>query len=740
MSNLIIVSNRLPFRIERKGSFYEMRRTSGGLVSALQAVTPGDLRVSWLGIADFKKELWEKVSASAQHTNYKVEPLFVDKKLFHDYYNGFSNGLIWPLFHYFPSYAEYDRDAFAAYQEVNRQFAARVAELAQPGDLVWIHDYHLMLLPKLLKELRPDVRIGFFLHIPFPSYELFKLLPAGWRGEILDGITAADVIGFHTAEYAAHFQRCLSYFSRIRMRAPYIISVPHAPTLKAYPISIDYDQFSKAYSAPQVTRGRKLIRQRAEGAKIIFSVDRLDYTKGVINRLTAYEELLETRPEFRARVVFIINVVPSRDQITKYAERKKMIEEHIGRINGMYGNIHWQPVVYQYRHLSFTQLMSFYSAADVALVTPLRDGMNLVAKEFIAARQDKRGVLVLSEFAGAASELPEAILVNPNDIEALTQATIRALSLSDEEQASGMQSMQATIKNNNVNHWINNFLSDLKAKSMGNQTQPRIMTFEHKVELFTAYRKARKRLLLIDYDGTLVPFADTPELAIPRQEVKDLLKELQDQPENDVVVVSGRDSGTLEEWLADTGVALAAEHGAMFKTSGAWKPLVAEAADCLEKLASVLSPVAQRYPGTLVERKKYSIAIHYRRLAPASAEALIKEIAKAVAHLHGDEYTMLQGKMVIEFKAHATGKGTFAKRLLGSNHYDFVMAIGDDTTDEEMFSALTGKNHWTIRVGMNPTAARCNLININSAISLLDQLTKHRTVFPVKDDTSLSLN
>lgn len=731
MKNLIIVSNRLPFRIDKRENRYEIKRSSGGLVSALQSMPANGMNMTWVGIADFKKESWNSVKDDLNGSGYKLVPVFADRKKYHSYYDGFSNTLLWPLFHYFPSYAEYDEADHQAYKEINTLFAEQISEIAQPGDTVWVHDYHLLLLPKFLKERRPDLRIGFFLHIPFPSYEIFKLIPGEWRNEILEGMISADVLGFHTPEYVSHFKRSLAYFSGITAVNDEIQQKEHTCVIRSVPISVDFNKFNAAYSLPAVERGRNTIRHKCGNAKIIFSVDRLDYTKGVMHRLLAYESLLENHPEYREKVVFVINVVPSRDQISKYAERKRMIEENIGRINGLYGNIHWQPVIYQYRHLTFNQLMSFYTVADVALITPMRDGMNLVAKEFIASRKDKRGVLILSEFAGAASELKNAILVNPNDMQALKNGIIKALSVSEEEKQKKMETMREVVRQNDIHKWIGSFMDDLKRSGNRNDHfKPHILTFDEKVELFNTYRTTRSRLLLFDYDGTLVPYFTKPEEALPGDKLKLLLNELNQQAENEVVIVSGRDAVTLEKWFGDTELSIVAEHGALYKRKNeSWKKIIHNTIDWKEDVRKAFEKITRKYPDTFIERKTYSIALHYRAVNPAFVPDIITEAGKELMLLDTHNFNVIYGNSVIEVKDPEVDKGNIVSRIIEEGNYDFILALGDDVTDEDMFSALQMKdNCYTMKVGIVPTRAKCNLIGVNHALSLLDQLNQYRSI------------
>ncbi|RYY51863.1 MAG: bifunctional alpha,alpha-trehalose-phosphate synthase (UDP-forming)/trehalose-phosphatase, partial [Chitinophagaceae bacterium] len=362
------------------------------------------------------------------------------------YYNGFSNSLLWPLFHYFPSFAEYDPSFFDAYITVNRAFYRALAAEIKPGDVVWIHDYHLLPLAGMLRDKFPDLTIGLFLHIPFPSYELFRVIPKRWQKALLEGMLGADLIGFHTAEYVAHFLKTVDMSLKTEHDEQYIQWGTRQVQVDAFPVSIDFEVFNSAFDHPGVDSLRLKYQQMKGKKKMIFSVDRLDYTKGIYNRLIAYERFLQRYPEYKGNIVFVLVMVPSRDTITKYSEKKKLIDEFIGNLNSTVGDISWQPVIYQYDHLDFNELLALYTTCDLALITPLRDGMNLVAKEFVASRKDEKGVLVLSEMAGAAAELKEALLINPNDADELADNIAAGLGMSEEEQRSRMRSMRQLVQ------------------------------------------------------------------------------------------------------------------------------------------------------------------------------------------------------------------------------------------------------------------------------------------------------
>ncbi|HEX8059981.1 MAG TPA: trehalose-6-phosphate synthase, partial [Cyclobacteriaceae bacterium] len=415
-SRLILVSNRLPLKATKQDGKTIFTESDGGLVSALKSYFDKNTDVRfeekfWVGAADFTEKKWKRATSKGQlSSTYQIEPIFFEEKMFDKYYNGFCNATIWPLFHYFPSYVEYEESTFEAYERVNEMFRDKILSFIKPGDTIWIHDYHLMLLPAMIREAQPGVTIGFFLHIPFPSFEVFRILHREWKKKIINGLLGADLIGFHTSEYLQHFLKTVTMVSGLDHRYREVFNKKGIVKADLFPISIDFEKFFGAGLNPAVLTHKQQIRERF-GDKIIFSVDRLDYTKGVSQRLSGFAKFLELYPDWRGKVVFIMVVVPSRQIVSKYNERRKMIEEQVGRINGKYSTLEWQPIIYRYSSLPFDELCALYQSASVALITPLRDGMNLVSKEYVASRTNEDGVLILSELAGAANELGEAMLV-----------------------------------------------------------------------------------------------------------------------------------------------------------------------------------------------------------------------------------------------------------------------------------------------------------------------------------------
>ena len=376
--------------------------------------------------------------------------------------DGFCNSILWPLFLYFPSFVVFKREYYEAYVEANRMLCNEILNIYEPDDIIWVHDYHWMLLPAMLREQLPEARIGFFLHTPFPAFELFRLLPKLWRTEILQGIASANVVGFQTQDYAKHYVECASRaLSVLPLNDNNYVIEGREIKIDKFPISIDFEKFNIEAQFPRTRRKVKTIRDRLGVEKIILSVDRLDYTKGIFSRLESFEIMLEQNPELRERVSYVLLMVPTRESIQKYRENKATVEGMISRINGVYSSIGWSPIVYYYQTMDLSDLVALYGAADIGLVVPWRDGMNLVAKEFVASRANDDGVLILSETAGAAEELLEALTVNANDRQEIADALLQAILMPRDEQCSRMVKMKDHLKVHTVMNWAHKFLTAL---------------------------------------------------------------------------------------------------------------------------------------------------------------------------------------------------------------------------------------------------------------------------------------
>lgn len=677
-----------------------------------------------MGVADFPQNEWDAVAGEMAGLDFEVLPLFLDQKIYKDYYNGFANSVLWPLFHYFPGLVEYKTEFFDAYVQANREFANRLLPQLQPDDTIWIHDYHLMLLPEMIREERPDVSIGFFLHIPFPSYEIFRLLPAEWKTSILRGILGSDLVGFHTHDYAQHFLKSVkmilgvdSYFHSLQYQNRLVKA-------DLFPIGIDIKKFQQTAQQPETVASYNEIKKNFENKKIIFSVDRLDYSKGLMDRLVAFDYFLEQNPEWQDKLVFILNVVPSRDEINAYHQRKREIEEKIGTINGKYSSISWQPIIYRYNHLPFHELLALYQISDVGLITPLRDGMNLVAKEYVASCTDQQGVLILSELAGAASELNEALLVNPTDKIDVSNAIGKALTMPPEEQQHRLKLMQNRLADYDVIKWVSDFLDQLDhVKQQQKKQITKMLDEKVMAQIHLHYQVAKSRCLLLDYDGTLVPFARKPEEAAPSKELKKLLYDLASDPANNVVIISGRDEATLEKWLGDLPISMVAEHGATFKLKNEqWLQTASIPNHWKDEIRPILQRFVTRCVGSFVEEKTNTIAWHYRNTHPELGFTRSRELINTLSELLGN--TMLQvidGNKVVEVRMSGFDKGVIALKMVNDYSPEFILCIGDDTTDEDMFKALA-ERAYNVKVSNSPTAAQYMVFTQKRVLQVLEQL------------------
>jgi len=725
---LFIVSNRLPITIDGE---QRVQQASGGLVTAVNSflkrrTTNEYDEVLWAGIPGCSLSSWVASIKNVEETSYAYLPVFVTQAEYNGYYNGHSNSVLWPLFHYFPSYAEYNVDFYDCYLKVNEQFAETLLVNLRPTDTVWIHDYHLLPLAALLRKAIPELKIGLFLHIPFPSFEIFRLLPKKWQEDLLSGMLGADLIGFHTIDYASHFLQSVLMILGLDNDRHIIHHDNRLIKIDVFPISIDYEKFHNAYNDEAVVRQRQSLQKEMQNRKIVFSVDRLDYTKGVRNRLKAYEYFLRTNPEYRGKVVFILVIVPSRDTIPRYAERKKIIDELISQVNSKIGNIHWVPVIYQYTHLDFTEMMALYSACDLALITPLRDGMNLVSKEFVASRMDKKGVLVISEMAGAARELTDALTINPNDVLDMAQKIKEGLEIPPEEQASRLEAMQKRLVNYDVQTWAEDFMTALyNIKQKQQSFQIKFLDGYSKRVLFDGYRRSRKRLLLLDYDGTLVPFTPNPEQAVPGAALIDLLKSLSKVEENEVYLISGRSSSWLGKHFGDLPLHLIAEHGARYKEKhGQWNTEVQTHNEWKEQVHNIMEMYARRCANSFVEEKEFSMVWHYRNCNVEQGKLRASELASELnEYIHNRHLQVLMGNKIVEVRQSGINKGSFIKRVIEADGYDYIFAAGDDRTDEDMFRELINKNNtYTIKVGPEASYAQYNLHTPQMVVSLLEGL------------------
>lgn len=461
---LIVVSNRLPVAIFKEDDRWQVKPSTGGLVTALSPIISqtNGMWIGWPGCPD-DAPAEELLKEYSQQLNYQVKPILISKDEIEKFYLGFSNNSIWPLFHDLLGHFSFKYDEWNTYVEVNRRFAEVIANTARPDDLIWVHDYHLLLVGHFLRELGVTNRLNFFLHIPFPSYDLYRRLP--WKNELLQAVLDYDHIGFQTPSDRRNFIQCVKWLTpeavrTVKKRLSFINYNKHTSKLGYYPISIDFDEFNEGAKAREVADAAWYLHENLNSKTLVLGLDRLDYTKGIPNRFLAFERMLEKYPETVGKISLIQVVVPSRTKVHDYQVLKSELDTLAGRINGRFSRHGWIPIHYQFREMDRTQLLGHYFACEIALITPLRDGMNLVAKEYCASTIDDNGVLILSEFAGAAAQMAKgALIVNPYDLESTADAIYAAYIMNPEEKQRRMRILRNEVKRNDVRRWVNWFLS-----------------------------------------------------------------------------------------------------------------------------------------------------------------------------------------------------------------------------------------------------------------------------------------
>ncbi|WP_418509672.1 bifunctional alpha,alpha-trehalose-phosphate synthase (UDP-forming)/trehalose-phosphatase [Corallibacter sp.] len=734
MNKTIIVSNRLPLQIQIENNILKTKPSVGGLATGMKSVHEdgNGLWIGWSGLTE--EELNEDLSNKVKNAVSKQKCATVPLTQYdvNNFYFGFSNKTLWPLFHYFMEYTEFENSQWESYKTVNQKFADVVLENINDGDTVWVHDYQLLLLPKLIRDKKPNVTIGFFLHIPFPSYEIFRTFP--WREELLNGMLGSDLLGFHTYDYERHFLSSIKRILRLDVKFNDIQYHDRIVKVDSFPMGIDYDKFHDAalkHASLKKEEKSELQRrlddhiQAGSNAKLILSIDRMDYTKGIPNRIKAFEYFLNKYPEFKEKVRLVMLAVPSRSDVPQYQKLKRETDELVGRINGQFATVSWTPIWYFYRSMPFDNLIDLYVSSHVAMITPIRDGMNLVAKEYIATRTNQDGVLILSEMAGASKEMNEALLINPNNFEEIADTLKHALEMPFDEQQSRIKILQKRLQRYSVEKWAKEFMKSLNAtKNIDAVIVAKKMNEENQDTMFSAFKKAKKRLLLLDYDGTLVGFKNNPLDAKPDTNLIATLDKLNNQEQTDVVIISGRDRETFEKWFANKNYNLITDHGVWLKSkANDWNMLERLKTDWMENITPILETFVDRTPGTFIEKKKYSLAWHYRKADPELAQIRTIELNTVLTSLiSNNDLSVLKGNKVIEIKSSSVNKGRAASRWLAQKNYDFIFAIGDDWTDEYMFEELP-ETAFTVKVGFKKTQAKYYVKGTEIVRDLLSKFT-----------------
>jgi len=729
---LIIISNRLPITFRDDIGGVAFKRSIGGLVTGIASyigeIDKGQTRFTdclWIGWPGMPvAEDRQAALRAACLEEHRCFPVFLSGEMIREYYGGFCNRTIWPLFHNFPDYVDHDRHSWEFYQHANEQFFSTLKECLRQDDVIWVHDYHLMLLPQLIRKEFPRARISFFLHIPFPAFDIFRHLSKPEQCGILEGLLGADLLGFHTYGYARDFLQCVSKVLKLDNTRHELIRGDRRIKIDIFPMGIDYKGIGDvARSAPCVSARRGIARDFS-GHKLILSIDRLDYTKGILNRLKAFDRLLSEFPEWREKVLLMLVVAPSRREIDSYRQIKRCIDRWVGKINGNYGTNTWVPVIYQYRQIDLLDLCALYGASDIALVTPFKDGMNLMAKEYLAAHTDKKGVLILSEMAGATHELGDALLVNPHNIEEMVNALVRGLTMTEEEQFTRNEKMHQRLENYDVLAWAQEIME--ATLTSNNRRAPRraeLLEAGIKDHLIGEYRKAGSSLFLFDYDGTLSPFASRPELAGPGPELLRVLKKIAGQPGNKVVIVSGRDRQTLDNWFRGCDISFSADLGAWVGGDDEWEMLYPGDRGWKGIIKPILHKYSSRLPFSFVEEKECAVVLDYRMADPELRDLRMSELTGELRedlHFTG-QLDILHGENSFIIRNTGINKGAAGTYWLNKSSYDFVLAIGDDDADEELFAALPPEAY-TLRIGSGRTVARYFTPDPRQAVTLLEEL------------------
>lgn len=706
---LLVVANRLPVSAVRKGEdSWSLEISAGGLVSALLGVKEFEARwIGWAGV-NVPDEVGQKALTKALAEK-RCIPVFLDEEIVHQYYNGYCNNILWPLFHYLGLPQE-DRLAttrsfqsqFAAYKKANQMFADVVNKHYEEGDVVWCHDYHLMFLPKCLKEYNNEMKVGWFLHTPFPSSEIHRTLPS--RSELLHSVLAADLVGFHTYDYARHFVSACTRILGLEGTPEGVEDQGKLTRVAAFPIGIDSDRFIRALDTTPVQGHIRDLTERFKGRKIMLGVDRLDMIKGIPQKILAFEKFLEENPNWRDKVVLLQIAVPTRTDVPEYQKLTSQVHEIVGRINGRFGTLSAVPIHHLDRSLDFQALCALYAITDVALVTSLRDGMNLVSYEFVACQDAKKGVLILSEFAGAAQSLGAgAILVNPWNITEVATSIAQALNMPAEEREKRHKHNFAHVTSHTAQEWAETFVSELndtvvEAKIRTRQVPPLLPINK----AINRYLQSNNRLLILGFNATLTEPVDSRGDQIKEMELKvhpglkEPLKALCRDPKTTIVVLSGSDRKVLDDNFGEYDMWLAAENGMFLRlTKGEWMTTMPEHLNMewVESVKHVFEYFTERTPRSHFDRRETSLVWNYKYADVEFGRLQARDMLQHLwtGPISNASVDVVQGGRSVEVRAIGVTKGAAVDRILGeivhsksmTTPIDYVLCVGHFLAKDE---------------------------------------------------------
>jgi trehalose 6-phosphate synthase/phosphatase len=730
----IVVSNREPYVHRRTRAGVEVERPAGGLVAALDPVMQA-VRGTWIawgsGDADFDVAGAEgRLMVPPEDPRYLLRRLPLEREEVEGFYNGYANQALWPLCHMAMEHARFRRRSWDAYQAVNARFAEAVAEEARDDAHVWIHDYHLARCPRVLRRLRPDLFMMHFWHIPWPAWDVFRACPQS--ADLVDGLLANDLLVFQHPRHAQHFLECAEreVGARADAERDTLEYEGHLVRVTAIPISVDFKTWDATSRSGATERWVARLRRRLGAAErlVVVSVDRLDYTKGIPERLRAIDLFFRRYPRFRSRVVFIQKCAPSRTGIRAYRDLQQRVEAEITRVNAAHATADWQPVVYLPRPIPPAAMAALYRMADLCIVSSLADGMNLVAKEFVACQVDGRGALALSELAGARDELPWALPVNPYDAEGCAEVIAEGLEMPLEEKRERMGHLRRYVEEHDIGRWLREHVRMASRTAAGRTPTARLS--DHIDRLRERLRAGRTLALLLDFDGTLARLVDDPARAEIPAAARTALARIARADRTLVAVISGRGLGDIRARVGLHGLVYAGNHGLEMSGPG-WTWTHTGAAGAREALAAALAALRarlRRVPGMLIEDKGLSASVHYRRTPAPRVEEVRVAVLEEVTRVAGSGLTVRRGKQVLEIRpAVDWDKGAAARWLLARTFGDSwpsttaAIYIGDDRTDEDAFMALAD-DAMTVRVGTGsaPTAARYAVRNVDDVYRFLE--------------------
>ncbi|KAI3904358.1 hypothetical protein MKW92_024764 [Papaver armeniacum] len=762
---LLVVANRLPVSAVRRGEdSWSLEISAGGLVSALLGVKEFEAKwIGWAGV-NVPDEIGQRALTKALAEK-RCIPVFLDEEIVHQYYNGYCNNILWPLFHYLGLPQE-DRLAttrsfqsqFDAYKKANQMFADVVNQHYEEGDVVWCHDYHLMFLPKCLKEYNSTMKVGWFLHTPFPSSEIHRTLPS--RSELLRSVLAADLVGFHTYDYARHFVSACTRILGLEGTPEGVEDQGKLTRVAAFPIGIDSDRFIRALELPKVQDHIRELKERFAGRKVMLGVDRLDMIKGIPQKILAFEKFLEENPSWHDKVVLLQIAVPTRTDVPEYQKLTSQVHEIVGRINGRFGTLTAVPIHHLDRSLDFHALCALYAVTDVALVTSLRDGMNLVSYEFVACQDSKKGVLILSEFAGAAQSLGAgAILVNPWNITEVAASIGYALNMPADEREKRHRHNFMHVTTHTAQDWAETFVSELNDTIVEAQLRmrqvPPILPVKAAVE---RYLQSRNRLLILGFNSTLTEPVDTPgrrggdqikemELKL-HPDLKEPLRNLCSDPRTTIVVVSGSDRSVLDENFGDYDMWLAAENGMFLRpTNGDWMTTMPEHLnmDWVDSVKHVFEYFTERTPRSHFELRETSLVWNYKYADVEFGRLQARDMLQHLwtGPISNAAVDVVQGSRSVEVRSVGVTKGAAVDRILGEivhnkcmvTPIDYVLCVGHFLgKDEDIYTFFEPE------LPSETTATSRSKVVDSVKTSLVDQKRTTPKLMPHKNGSKTSQN